>query len=166
MMEQIKCRVRLNEYQDSRVKLVTPAEALLLRFMHDGPAHTHSAGAESIEDKNKFWKFIVGAEPAGVAEVQYADPKHEDPETEAPLLSRPRTTQEEVARLRREYNVRGKSNQPGSHIVEDLFPGLSPQLPETFEEIGFIVPEAPAKAEKPKASKASKAKKSEEPPAE
>jgi hypothetical protein len=136
-MNTINCRIRLNEYHDGPGKKVTPAEALLLRALHN-PSAARFAVSASPEESANYWKIIINPVPAGAATTRVPDAK--EPENEAKTTERPRTNAEELQRLRAKYSVRAKSGAPGSHIVEDLFgPGLNPALPETFEEIGLKV---------------------------
>jgi hypothetical protein len=131
-MRTINCRIKVNEHQDVAGRGITPAEAVLLRAMHD-PTAAKYAKAEAPEQQKKFWGVIVN--PIAAEEVT-------------------RSNGEEVARLRGKYHQRAKSQAHDSHFIDDIFPGMNPELPETFAEIGLeIAPpaEKAAKTEEPKA---------------
>lgn len=143
-MNTINCRIKQNEHHDVAGVNITPAEAVLLRQIHDPSAVTHGKNAP-VEDQHKFWKAIINPVAAGEATTPIYNGAGEA------TKSRARTDADELSRLRMKYNVRAKSGAHGSHIVDDLWPGLNPKLPETFEEIGLRVAapeEAPAKAPK------------------
>jgi hypothetical protein len=57
---------------------------------------------------------------------------------------RERTSGEELARLRRHYPTKSRNNTK-VHVVDELFPGLNPTLPQTFQDIGLQV-EVPRRA--------------------
>ena len=137
-MNTIHCRVKQNEYQDIGKRHVTPAEALVLRAIHDPAAHTFASQATSPEEVAKFWKVLVTPVASGEAETVIHD---EDGKV---ISKRARTIGEELARLRNAYPVRSRVNQK-QHLIDELFPGLNPQLPTTFQEIGLEVaaPDAP-----------------------
>lgn len=139
-MNTINCRIQVNEYQDIPGIGITPAEAIVLRQIHDPSAANFSKTA-SPEEAANFWKFLKNVKAGDVAMTQIGD----DGEDEAKPVYRKRTNAEEVARLRSKYLMRAKSGAQGSHIMDDIFPGQNPQLPETFEEIGLKV-EAPDSA--------------------
>lgn len=147
-MNTINCRIKVNEYQDIAGINITPAEAVILRVIHDPSAANFSKTA-TPEEQNNFWKFLSNVKPAGIAQTQIGD----EGEEEAKPVYRKRTTAEEVARLRSKYLMRAKSGAQGSHIMDDIFPGQNPQLPETFEEIGLTVEAPEEKAESGKRKK-------------
>jgi hypothetical protein len=120
-MNTINCRLKLNEYHSGPGKNITPAEALILRALHD------PAGAMSGS-----WFMFQNPVPSGVAKTARPNPDYELPD-----ILTDRTDAEEYSRLRKKYNVRAKSKAPGSHILEDMFPGINPRMPQTFSEIGF-----------------------------
>src|ERR1043166_400903 len=103
-MNTIKCRVRQNEYQDIGKKDVTPAEALLLRAIHDGPAHKAAKEGEG-ETPNQYWGVIRNAVASGEAQTVVEDEVNPDKSK-----AHKRTTGEELARLRRHYPVRSRDN--------------------------------------------------------
>lgn len=145
-MNTIKCRIRVNEYQDVSGNDVTPAEVLLLRHLHD-PTAAREAKKAPKDDQMNFWKCIVNPVAVGVAttvvEPEIPAELDEDGKTvltkAVPAKTKERDNQEELQRLRSKYHQRAKSNEPGSHVIDDLFPGLDAKLPETFEEIGLEV---------------------------
>ena len=140
-MKTIHCRILQNEYQDVPGRDVTPAEALILRYIHDPGAATQAKAAANEAEKGNCWKFLRNVKPGGVAQTVIDEDSGK---------TRKRTNAEEAGRLRRKYLMRGKGGQ-GTHILDDIFPGENPDLPETFEEIGLIVPEPaepPAKEKK------------------
>jgi hypothetical protein len=139
-MNTIHCRVKQNEYQDIGKRHVTPAEALILRAIHDPAAHTFASQATSPEEIARYWKVLVNPVASGEAETIVRD------EAEKEVSRHTRTNCEELARLRHLYPTRSKKN-PKEHVVDELFPGLNPQLPQTFQEIGLEV--APPTAAKP-----------------
>lgn len=149
-MNTINCRIKVNEYQDIAGKDITPAEAIVLRVIHD-PSAANFAKTAPANEQNNFWKFLSNVKPGGVAQTQVGD----DGEEEAKPVYRKRTFAEEVSRLRSKYLMRAKSGAQGSHILDDIFPGQNPALPETFEEIGLTVeaPEEKAESGKRKAKK-------------
>jgi hypothetical protein len=131
-MNTIHCRVKQNEYQDIGKRHVTPAEALVLRAIHDPAAHAEASSA-APEDQARFWKVIVNPVASGEAETVV-----HDEETGKEVSRRARTNGEELIRLRRHYPTKSRNN-PKIHIVDEMFPGLTPKLPETFQEIGLQV---------------------------
>ena len=143
-MNTINCRIVQNEYQDIPGENVTPAEAVIIRHIHDKGAANESKTA-APEQKGAFWKVLRHVTACTVAQQMVLKTKT-DPKTKEQIdveTYRPRTDAEELQRLRAKYNVRAKGGAPGTHILDDLFPGDSPKLPETVEEIGLDVP-APA----------------------
>lgn len=143
-MRTINCRIKLNEHQDVPGRGVTPAECVLLRAMHD-PTAAKYAKAEPAEQQKKFWGVIV--KPIAAADAT-------------------RTNAEEVQRLRAKYHQRAKSAAPDSHFIDDIFPGMNPELPKTFGEIGLEVSAPDEKTEAPAAKvKKSKGEKTEAPAA-
>lgn len=82
---------------------VTPAEHLLIVAEH----HANSGG-----------KPVVSVKETGVAEVEEVDDK-------GAKKKRPRSSAEEVARLRQRY---------AGNKVSALFQGAMPNMPTTFEE--------------------------------
>lgn len=138
-MNTIHCRVKQNEYQDIGKRHVTPAEALVLRSIHDPAAATFASQATSPEEIAGFWKVLVNPVASGEAETAVHD-------ADGKVISKhARTNGEELARLRNLYPTRSRVN-PKQHLIDELFPGLNPQLPATFQEIGLPV----AKPEDPK----------------
>jgi hypothetical protein len=134
-MHTINCRVKQNEYQDIGKRHVTPAEALVLRAIHDPAAHRMANQASTPEEIAASWKCISHATAAGEAVTKEMDGEGLETGTHA------RKNGEELARLRSHYPVRSKTNAQ-MHLIDELFPGMNPQLPETFKEIGLNV-EAP-----------------------
>ena len=109
-----------------------------------------------------MWKCLENPVATGTAKQERVTINNDEEEQ---VTYSERTNQQEVARLRSHYNVRAKSGAHGSHILDDLFPGQNPQLPETFEDIGMEVA-APAAAPAPKAPKAPKEPKAPKAPKE
>jgi hypothetical protein len=143
-MNTIHCRVKQNEYQDIGKRHVTPAEAVVLRAIHDPAAHTFASQATNPDEIAAYWKVLVNPVASGEAEILEHD-------GDGKLIGRhKRSNGEELQRLRHLYPVRSKVN-PRQHLIDELFPGLNPQLPQTFQDIGLKVaaPEDP----KPAASK-------------
>jgi hypothetical protein len=134
-MNTIRCRVRQNEYQNIGKTGVTPAEALLLRAIHDPAAHAAASSATGGEVQ-ALWKVLDNVAAEGPALHSTVDPETEQ------TVSTPRTQTQEIARLRQKYPTRSREN-PKALLVDELFPGIKPSLPETFEDIGLEV-EAPA----------------------
>jgi len=148
-MNTINCRIVQNEYQDIPGENVTPAEAIVVRQIHDKGAANESKTA-APEQKGAFWKVLRHVTAGGVAQTMVLKTKT-DPKTKELVdveTFRERTDAEELQRLRGKYNVRAKGGAPGTHILDDIFPGDSPKLPQTFEEIGLEVA-PPAAAKKP-----------------
>lgn len=106
-MRLINAELKLNEYHQKAVRGLTPAEVVVLRTMHDV-----QAGGCCVKNP------VAAGEKTSF--VNAAGEK------------KPWTNGEEVARLKSKYRVRGKSGQPGTHLVDDLFPGANPDLPDTF----------------------------------
>lgn len=149
-MNTIKCRIKINDYQDIAGEGVTPAEVILLRTIHD----PHAGG-----------NCIKNAVPAGIAltvtarkpgkKVMKDTEGNEIEVSSVEETTRERTDAEELQRLRLKYQVRARSGAPGTHICDDLFggAGVVPNLPKTFAELPprFAVEiAAPPAADKPK----------------
>lgn len=90
---------------------VTPAEAALLRKLH-----LKTVGGNCVTQL----EILEGQVALIVTE------RNED--TNEVLKTRPRTSRDELQRLRGRYS---------SKLVESLWPGENPTLPETFKEVGF-----------------------------
>lgn len=133
-MNTIKCRIKLNEYQDVAGVGITPAEAVLLRTLHAPADAMLAKGTSDKEESLALWKFITN--PVGTGKAMTETPDPEDPDK---TVKTDRTNAEECARLRMKYPVRAKSGGHGTHILDDLYPGLSPELPQTFVQIGLAV---------------------------
>ena len=134
-MNTINCKIRINEYQDNSGVGVTPAEAIVLREIHAPSLAQQAKIARTPEEKNNCWGFLTHVKAGAVALL--------DQEEGAKGKRAPRSNAEEIQRLRAKYLMRAKSGAQGSHILDDIFPGQNPDLPQTFEEIGLKV-EAPA----------------------
>ena len=118
-MNTVNCRIKVNEYSTVECQGLTPAEALVVQTIHN---------------KNAGGCCIQSAVPAGEAgENEYKM----DRGVKVVAGWRPRTDEEELARLRGKYKERAKSGAYGSHICDDLFgvPGTAVRLPQTFREL-------------------------------
>lgn len=116
-MNLINCRVKINDYHTGLVENVTPAEVIVLRHLHDA-----AAGGNCITEARK-----AGAALMHVPGLDGARP-----------VIRPRTTEEEYARLRSKYKGMSASGKPGTTFLDDLFPGVAlgtQDLPATFEAL-------------------------------
>lgn len=121
-MQTCKCLLKLNDYHVGNKVGVTPVEALILQRIHN---------------KEAGGKPIQSAVLTGDALTEVRD------KAGNVISSRLRTNAEEVRRLKAMYPVRAKSGAPGTHIIDDLYPGVNPQLPQTFAELGIEVADAP-----------------------
>lgn len=108
-METVTATVRTSLVQAIPVTFITPAEAEVLRVMHQS-----------------------GAQGEVLSDITPSNP--EAPEAKAALK---RTSVQERDRLRWKYNC--KDRKTGAHIVDSLWPGANPKLPTTFAEIGIEV---------------------------
>jgi hypothetical protein len=122
-MQTITCQIKLNDYHIGNRAGVTPTEYQLLEAIHKKEAGgkcvlnpVFSADAEEIE-RNKAGEIVK---------------------------RRPRTNAEEIRRLKGLYHVKARSGAPGTHLLDDLYPGLNPELPQTFAEVGLTPAEKPA----------------------
>lgn len=122
-MQTITCHAKINDFHIGNKSGVTPTEALILEQLHG-----KEAGGKCIRD----------AVLSGDATEPLIDKK-----TGAVKGTRERTNAEEVIRLKSIYRVPAKSKAPGTHILDDLYPGRSPNLPKTFSEVGIIVADKP-----------------------
>lgn len=141
-MQTINCGLKLNEYHTGVATGVTPAEALVITAIHSqgvdvgqfpaivspvlsGEAVTIESPAVAAEDEQILVSGrVIPATPAIAAK------------------SHPRTDAEELARLKARY-TQTLEGDPKKHVVSQLFPGIAPKLPATFEEIGLKAAEAP-----------------------
>ena len=150
-MNTIKCGLKLNEQHTGIGVGITPAEALVLNAIH-------YPGVNDNAEKPQF-PVIVSPVADGIAltEDQPSVPAEEQklnpitgkviPAVPAiPAKTHERTDSEELARLKRKY-TQTLDGDPKKHIVTQLFPGIAPKLPATFEEIGLKIaaPEKTAK---------------------
>jgi hypothetical protein len=140
-MNTIHCRVKQNEYQDIGKRHVTPAEAVVLRAIHDPSAHTYASQATNPDEVAAFWKVLVNPVASGEAMTVEHDGDGKE------VGKHKRSNGEELQRLRHLYPARSKVNSK-QHLIDELFPGMNPQLPETFQDIGLKVaaPEDPKPA--------------------
>jgi len=122
-MRTINCIIRLHDFHAHPVCGITPTEALVLRALHAPDAPT-----EPEDPENPYIPFPCIEQAVAGEDVD-------------------RTDRQELARLKFKYNVFSKKT-PNKHVVEDLFPGSNPKLPESFKEIGLRV-DAPEPAAKP-----------------
>ena len=141
-MQTINCGLKLNEYHTGVATGVTPAEALVITAIH-------SPGVDAGQ-----FPAIVSPVLAGEAVTvdSPAVPAEEEqhllggrviPAKDAiPAKTHPRTDAEELARLKNRY-TQTLEGDPKKHVVSQLFPGIAPKLPATFEEIGLKVADAP-----------------------
>lgn len=116
-MNQINCRVKLNDHHIGLVENVTPAEVIVLRHIHD-----LGAGGNCI----------VQAVRAGAALMSIPGANGE------PTTIRGRSSAEEYARLRKKYPARSSPDKPNSTFLDDLFPGVktgAQELPTSFEAL-------------------------------
>jgi hypothetical protein len=129
-MQVANCRLLLHENgSDIPLKLVTPAELLLLVKMH-----TSNVKRWPVTDL----KIVEGQEAASIdrpAEYYDADVYGNDDQIthragslKKKATYRARTIQEELARLRSKYNKKD---------IEDVYPGADPTriMPLTFDEV-------------------------------
>ena len=150
-MNTIKCGLKLNEQHTGIGVGVTPAEALVLNAIH-------YPGVNDNAEKPQF-PVIVSPVADGVALTEDspsvpAEEQRLNPLTgkvipavpAIPAKTHERTDAEELARLKRKY-TQTLDGDPKKHIVTQLFPGIAPKLPATFEEIGLKIaaPEKTAK---------------------
>lgn len=113
-MRTINALIVLDKDHSHPVTGITPAEALILRALHNPDVPTQP------EDPNDpYLPFPVLKDPVAGEDVE-------------------RTDRQELARLKYKYNVFSKKT-PNKHVVEDVFPGANPKLPESFKEIGLRV---------------------------
>lgn len=113
-MQIANCRVVLNrEGTDVFRGMITPAEAQLLRYQFEP-----QAGGNPITHLE-----ILDGEAAVI--VKRDD---EDPNNIAKAKKRKRGNNDEIRRLMGKYE---------NKVIDKLFPGMNPTLPETFEEAGF-----------------------------
>lgn len=116
-MNTINCRIKLNDHGDVAGIGVTPAEAVVLRFLHD----KHAGG-----------NCILNPESAGKAVVFVPG------EDETPASVRDRSDLEEYNRLRKKYPRRQSADKPNSSFLDDLFPGVATggaRLPQKFSDL-------------------------------
>lgn len=100
-------------------KNVTPAECQLLRSMYENICGCNPITLlEVVKGEND--------EPAQAAVIVERD--QEEPANLKKARMRKRTSSDEIRRLRGKYT---------GATIEKFFPGLNPQLPETFEDAGF-----------------------------
>lgn len=139
-MNTVNCRAKINEYQDIAIIGATPAELIVLREIHAPSLGQQAKIARTPEEKNACWSFLTHVKPAGKAMSAFDEDSPKAKRTD-------RSNAEEIARLRAKYLMRAKSGAQGSHVLDDIFPGQNPELPETFEEIGLLVAEPADKKE-------------------
>jgi len=147
-MNTIRCGLKNNEYHTGVGVGITPAEVLVLTAIH-------YPGVNDNAEKPQF-PVIVSPVADGVAltEDEPSVPAEEQklhpitgkviPAVPAvPAKTHERTDAEEVVRLKRKY-TQTLEGDPKKHVVPQLFPGIAPKLPATFEEIGLrvAIPEA------------------------
>ena len=111
-MNTINCRIKINDHHDVSGRSVTPAEVVVLYFLH----HNH-AGGHPIKRPTKSGEALM-VTPEGKV--------------------RPRTDLEEYDRLRRYYKQRSSPDKPNSSFLDDLFPGVatgSAKLPQSFDQL-------------------------------
>lgn len=119
-MQLANARIVLNrEGTDVPRKNLTPAEAQLIKSLYEpivgGNPITH---LEVIRDKEET--------PVQAAVIVSRDP--DDPANQAKWKVRKRTPADEIRRLRSKYV---------GQAIEKFFPGMNPNMPETFEDAGF-----------------------------
>ncbi len=111
-MNTINCRIKINDHHDVSGRSVTPAEVVVLYFLH----HNH-AGGHPVKRPTKSGEALM-VTPEGKV--------------------RPRTDLEEYDRLRRYYKQRSSPDKPNSSFLDDLFPGVatgSAKLPQSFDQL-------------------------------
>ena len=141
-MQTITCGLKLNEYHTGVASGITPAEALVITAIHSpgvdpgqfpaivapvlsGDALTVDSPAIAAEEEQHLPGGRIIAAKDAIAAKTHA-----------------RTDAEELARLKNRY-TQTLEGDPKKHVVSQLFPGIAPKLPPTFEEIGLKVSDAP-----------------------
>lgn len=113
---------------------VTPAEAVVLSHSEKGlPSHHVNAGGfplHTIEDIKEAKELVLDSENVWrdhkMEEVRDENRPKDWPKTVKTPTTKARTDAQEFARLKRTYSAK---------MLEKLFPGASPKLPQTFDEV-------------------------------
>lgn len=111
-MNTINCRIKVNDHHDLSGRSVTPAEVVVLYFLH----HNH-AGGHPIRKPTQSGPALMVTPEGKVRE---------------------RTDLEEYERLRSYYKMRSSPDKPNSSFLDDLFPGVATggaRLPQTFDQL-------------------------------
>ena len=137
-MNTIKCGIKLNEHHTGVASGVTPAEVLVLNAIHY-PGADRGIYPVIVAPVAEGEALTVD-EPAVAAQEAYELPGgRKFPAIEAkPAKTHPRTNIEEFDRLKRKYTAT-VDGDPKKPLVGQMFPGVNPSLPQTFEEIGLKV---------------------------
>lgn len=156
-MNTIKCGLKLNEYHTVPATGITPAEVLILAAIHCADANE---GKIIGDPRNPgIYPVIVSPVADGIALTEDVPSVPAEEQKLHPLTGKlipavpaipakthKRTDAEEYIRLKNKYTQLVKG-VPQKLVLSQLFPGIAPKLPETFEEIGLKVA-APEKADK------------------
>ena len=114
-MNTINCRIKVNDHQDLPGRSVTPAEVVVLYFLHH-----KNAGGHPIKHPTEAGRALM---------IVPGDGK--------PVV-RDRSDIEELNRLKLYYKARQSPDKPNSSFIDDLFPGVATggsKLPASFKDL-------------------------------
>jgi len=137
-MNTIKCGLKLNEHHTGIGTGVTPAEVLVLTAIHF-PGADRGLYPVIVAPVAEGEALTIDKPDVSAQEAYELPGGRKVAEVEAqPAKTHPRTNIEEFDRLKRKYTAT-VDGDPKKPLVGQMFPGVNPSLPQTFEEIGLKV---------------------------